>query len=413
MAILAECPICHRKQATRNKVCKCGENLDKAKNSKRVKYWIQYRLPDGKQKKESLAKFKDLNEYSIEDARKAEAQRTVQKTEGRIEEMFKYKKESTWTFSQLAEWWLNLESVKARSDHNRVEIAFNKFNEVFGDRLIRYVKLSELRNYQTRRRKEGQADSTTDHETHSAAKAAIKAAWLDNEISADTWKSWESFKKLIRGRAARKRYTRTRVLEIEEYCRLAPHLLPHQKNLVDVSLFSGMRKSELVPDLNGSEPTTGLLWSQIDFKGRVIHLINTKTRIPRDIPITDELVVILRSIPRTLGDDRVFTYKGKSCSNVRNGLKKACKEANILYGKKVEGGFVFGDLRRTAKTLMARAGVDKAYRDAILGHESQDMDRHYLHPDFEKDLRTAMVKYHTWLNEQIANVTHLVTQEAK
>jgi len=95
MAILAECPICHRKQATRNKVCKCGENLDKAKNSKRVKYRIQYRLADGKQEKESLAKFKNLNEYSIDDARKAEAQSTVQKTEGRIEEMFKYKKEST------------------------------------------------------------------------------------------------------------------------------------------------------------------------------------------------------------------------------------------------------------------------------------------------------------------------------
>jgi hypothetical protein len=40
MAILAECPICHRKQATKNKVCKCSENLDKAKKSKRVKYWI-------------------------------------------------------------------------------------------------------------------------------------------------------------------------------------------------------------------------------------------------------------------------------------------------------------------------------------------------------------------------------------
>ena len=50
---------------------------------------------------------------------------------------------------------------------------------------------------------------------------------------------------------------------------------------------------------------------------------------------------------------------------------------------------------------MARAGVDKAYRDAILGHESQDMDRHYLHPDFEKDLRAAMEKYNTWLGEQI------------
>ena len=61
---------------------------------------------------------------------------------------------------------------------------------------------------------------------------------------------------------------------------------------------------------------------------------------------------------------------------------------------------------------MARAGVDKAYHDAILGHESQDMDRHYLHPDFERDLRAAMERYHTWLREEIQNVTHSVTQKA-
>ena len=412
MAILAECPICHNKQATRNKVCKCGENLDKAKNSRRVKYWIHYRLPDGKQKKESLAKFKDLNEYSIEDARKAEAQRTVQKTEGRIEEMFKYKKESTWTFKQLAEWWLNLESVKARSDHNRVEIGFNKFNKVFGNRLIREVKLSELRNYQSQRRKEGQAYSTTDHETHSAAKAAIKAAWYDNEVSAETWKSWQNFKKLISGKKARKQYARTRVLEIEEHCRLIDHLPLHLKALVDVALFTGMRKSELVPDKTNGNPSTGLTWRQIDYQRGKISLRNTKTGIPRDIPITEQLESILKLIPRTLGTDNVFTYRGKPFGRITTGLMSACKDAQILYGKKVEGGFVFGDLRRTAKTLMARASVDKAYRDAILGHESQDMDRHYLQPDFDKDLRAAMERYHTWLREQIANVTHSVTQEA-
>ena len=412
MAILAECPMCRRKQATKNKVCKCGENLDKAKKSKRVKYWIQYRLPGGRQKKESLAKFKDINEYSIDDARKAEAQRTVQKTEGRIDEMFKPKKESTWTFSQLAQWWFNQDSVKARSDWSRLEIAFNKFSQVFGDRLIRDVKLSELKNYQSQRRKEGQADSTTDHETHSAAKAAIKAAWFDNEVSAETWKTWQNFKKLISGKKARKQYARSRVLEIEEYCRLIPHLPRHLKVLVDVALFTGMRKSELVPDKTNGKDTTGLSWEQIDYKSGKISLRDTKTGIPRDIPITEELEYILKAIPRTLGTDNVFTYRGKSFGSIRTGLMKACKDSAVAYGKKVEGGFVFGDLRRTAKTLMARAGVDKAYRDAILGHESQDMDRHYLHPDFEKDLRAAMEKYHGWLEVEIANVTHSVTQEA-
>jgi hypothetical protein len=47
MAILAKCPLCRTKQSNKNKICKCGQNLDSAKRDQRVKYWIQYRLPDG------------------------------------------------------------------------------------------------------------------------------------------------------------------------------------------------------------------------------------------------------------------------------------------------------------------------------------------------------------------------------
>ena len=104
MAILAECPTCHKKQSARNKLSKCGENLDKAKQSRRVKYWIDYRLPNGKQKKESLTKFTDLNPTSIEDAKAALEKRNVQKREGRADEIFRYKKETMWTFKELAEW---------------------------------------------------------------------------------------------------------------------------------------------------------------------------------------------------------------------------------------------------------------------------------------------------------------------
>jgi hypothetical protein len=52
MAILGECPICRKKQRIKNKVCKCGENLDKAKRSNRIKFYISYRLPGGKQRME-------------------------------------------------------------------------------------------------------------------------------------------------------------------------------------------------------------------------------------------------------------------------------------------------------------------------------------------------------------------------
>ena len=129
------------------------------------------------------------------------------------------------------------------------------------------------------------------------------------------------------------------------------------------------------------------------------------------MPITEEISAILDRIPRTLGMDAVFTCRGRALTAIRTGLTRACESAGILYGKNVDGGFVFGDLRRTAKTLMTRAGVDKAYRDAILGHESQDMDRHYLHPDFKKDLRTAMAKYTSWLQGEISNVTYLLPMD--
>ena len=52
MAILAECPFCHNKQSARNKICKCGAELDKLKRSKKIRYWINFRLPDVKQRRE-------------------------------------------------------------------------------------------------------------------------------------------------------------------------------------------------------------------------------------------------------------------------------------------------------------------------------------------------------------------------
>ena len=54
----------HKKQAAKNKLCTWGAHLDKFKESKKVKYWINYTLPDGKQRREAVG-------YSIEEARDA------------------------------------------------------------------------------------------------------------------------------------------------------------------------------------------------------------------------------------------------------------------------------------------------------------------------------------------------------
>ena len=62
MAIVAECPACHIKQSVRNKICKCGADLDKEKKGRRIKYHIIYRV-NGKQKWESVSSFDDLDGF--------------------------------------------------------------------------------------------------------------------------------------------------------------------------------------------------------------------------------------------------------------------------------------------------------------------------------------------------------------
>ena len=144
MAILAECPFCHNKQSARNKICKCGAELDKLKRSKKIRYWINFRMPDGKQRREFVGN-------SIEKARDADGKRRGQKRENRIFDMLP---ESNMTFQELAEWYLNLKTVKRLKSFIRTEHALNNFNHVFGSWIVGDIKPVYLESYQ-----EGRAES--------------------------------------------------------------------------------------------------------------------------------------------------------------------------------------------------------------------------------------------------------------
>jgi integrase len=78
-------------------------------------------------------------------------------------------------------------------------------------------------------------------------------------------------------------------------------------------------------------------------------------------------------------------------------------------GQKAENGVTMHDLRRTVKTDMVEAGVDKVYRDTMLGHSLQGMDVHYI-VNSDDALRKAMDKYTEWLDDQIQGVRSNVDQ---
>ena len=57
----------------KNRKCKCGEDLVKAKRSNRVNYYVDYRLHNGKQRRELVG-------TSIEDAKAVDGEKKSLKT---------------------------------------------------------------------------------------------------------------------------------------------------------------------------------------------------------------------------------------------------------------------------------------------------------------------------------------------
>lgn len=169
--------------------------------------------------------------------------------------------------------------------------------------------------------------------------------------------------------------------------------------MIELAMFTGMRHGEI----------RQLQWSHVDRKGGMIRLTAdiTKNKRPRAIPLTQPIKDVLDSLPRHL-HGYVVTYKGllmTGLGGAKHSFEVACGKAGLPYGKKTTDGIVFHDLRRSAKTGMVKAGVNKIYRDLILGHSLQGMDVNYIvESGLENELRQAMEQYSAWLVGQFGAV---------
>lgn len=380
MATLAECPMCHKKQSVSNRLCDCGEDLVKSKKSKRVRYWINYRLPGGKQKRESVS-------FSIEEAKDADGKRRSQKREHRI---FDIKPEAKMSFNELTKWYINLESVKALARYSILKINLNTFNADFGDTIVNALKPADLENYQAKRKAQGHADSYVDQQI-AMARAMINKAFDNDIVSGDTIKVFKRVKKLLKGDSN----ARDRVLSTDEFNSLMEALPSHTRAIVATGYYGGMRKGEVL----------NLTWNHIDMKNRVISLeaSETKDREARKIPICDGLHDILESIPKAIHDNHVFLFKGKPIKDFRTALRKACRDAGIPYGRGEKNGFVFHDTRHCFNTNMRRSGVPESVIMKITGHSTREMFLRYDTVD-SNDTRKAVAQMEGFLKSVDQNV---------
>lgn len=232
MAILAECPVCRRKQGRDNDFClSCGKDMEKAKRSQNVRYWISYYLPGGKQRRELVG-------TSIKEARQAEGKRMGQKKENRFS--WDMLAGTDLTFRQLTDWYLKLESVKKLSSYDGAKIRLNNFNEVYGDRLLKDIKPMDLENYQHIRSSQGIKNITIDAELV-LVKTVITKAWKNDMVNGNILKAFQHVKSL----STREERSRDRVLTLAEYLNLINHASAVERCKMVLGMHAGMRPGEI------------------------------------------------------------------------------------------------------------------------------------------------------------------------
>jgi len=296
--------------------------------------------------------------------------------------------ESKTTFKELADWYLNLKSIKKLKSYKRICVALGQFNAVFGQQVVNTIKPEELEDYQEKRLEGGKTPATVDMEL-SIAKTMITKALDNDKVGAHALKAFRRIKRKLK----RGSNSRDRKLSFEEYKKLLDTSPPHLEAILIVAFNTGMRKGEIL----------NLKWENIDRKKGFIRLTpdSTKEAKTKSIPINHHVAEVLDNLARAIHHDYVFTYHRKPIGeDLRTALQNACDAAGITYGQKEKDGFRFHDIRTTVKTNMLRAGLDKALRDTILGHSLEGMDAFYLKPT-EEDLKEAMGKYTQWLDGQL------------
>ncbi len=152
---------------------------------------------------------------------------------------------------------------------------------------------------------------------------------------------------------------------------------PNAKAILQLAIATGMRQGEILK----------IEWSDVKLSARHIHLSDTKSGDPRDVPLSPQAIDIVQSLPRPLDGGKVFDV---SQDRLIRAFSQACKLGRKLYeaenAKQPPEGFlsglVFHSLRHTAATRMAPL-LSAHELCRAFGWKTMQMALRYYHPTGE------------------------------
>lgn len=258
-------------------------------------------------------------------------------------------------FSQAVEEYLKW--AKPQRSISNKEYMGEQLVEKFGNVPLRRFNVSMLEAYQQELLAEGKAPATINRKMAMLKHLFRKASdwgWVDEGTLRTVRKV-----RMLKEPAGRLRY-----LTPEEVKRLLQECKnPSLRAVVTIAVNTGMRRGEIL----------GLTWDNVDLRNGYILVHQSKNGERREVPINGAVREALSGIVRRVGSAHVFCDQhGKVFKGGRNGFERACKRAGIY-------NFRFHDLRHSAASFMAMAGVDLMAIKQILGHKTIQMTLRYSH----------------------------------
>jgi integrase len=144
----------------------------------------------------------------------------------------------------------------------------------------------------------------------------------------------------------------------------------------------------------------------IKYEKAVECLPASRNKVKADLtrPLSAAALAVLDKTPRIAGSDFVFSSDGRRLGGMTR-RKREIDEASGVTG------WMLHDLRRTARSLMSRAGVPSEHAERTLGHTIRGVEGVYDRHSYREEMRLAYEKLAALINQivnPVANVVSLV-----
>ncbi len=323
-------------------------------------WFIDYRLPGGRRKREKIGPSKKLAETILR-------KRKIEIAEGKYLDI---KKEQRICFREFADIYAR-DYGKNKKSWATTDIHYLKrLTPFFGDKCLHEITPQMVQRYQSERRGQKTYKGRLPSPAYINRELACLKCMFRLAIEWDYAKE-NPVKKI---KMEKENNERLRFLTKDELKSLWDCSDEGFKPALMLAVNTGMRLNEM----------QYLKWQDVDLLRGIITLRVTKNGKTRRVPMNRTVQETLSVLPHDNSEGYVFCKKDGNPYNFRSPFLRARKKACIK-------DFKFHDLRHTAASYFVMKGIDLNTVREILGHKTLEMTLRYAHLSPEHKARAVCV----------------------